>query len=175
MEQSCRLITGPLFRECNSQVSLITDALDIPWRHMHCLVHVVGPLFTFPCVYLGGCRTIRRDVCGGSMLLPIGGRLRVFLWCHRGLRSGLFREGRVRQLEIQWSLSWVLHYFRHVSVWLCNFKAEINYVVRKIHHVGSTKLNQLKVSFKLSKSSCQKKKLITEDKSSSMQLFSFFF
>lgn len=62
-------------------------------------------------VNLGGRGAIRGDVRGGGLLLSVSRWLRVLLWRHRSLCAGLFREGRVCPLEIQWSLPWVSHFF----------------------------------------------------------------
>ena len=66
-----------------------------------CIPHTLGHFFTFSCVSPGGCRAVCGHVRGGSVLLPVSGRLRMFLRCHRGLRSSLFREGCGYQLEVQ--------------------------------------------------------------------------
>lgn len=80
--------------------------LVVPWHHLYCLFMII--FLTLSYVASGGCRAIYGDVCGGSLFVFIGGRLRVFLWHHCCICSGLLREGCSHQLEIQWSLPCVL-------------------------------------------------------------------
>lgn len=76
VEQSCRVITGSLFRECNGEVSCIT-AFGLTAPHVRFPAH---PLFSLRArVNSGRRRAVRGDVRGGSVLLSVSGRLRLFL------------------------------------------------------------------------------------------------
>ena len=107
---------------CNNWFHLQRMQQPGKWNYVRTKCPMIPMSFTLSSLSAGGCGAICRDVRGGSMLMFIGGRLCVFLWCYCGLCPSLLREGYIHQLEVQRSLPWVWRISSRL-LWKCNMAA----------------------------------------------------